>query len=100
MSSFTGLYIYRLWYRQNSRKQYDPKTTDNFTKLVYLFKVMAGRPKNESRERFEVELVEFGPYYGYTSLVLYINLTESNAFNDVATKVQAILTVTAAFFLF
>ena len=59
---------------------------------------MAGRPKNESRERFEVELVEFGPYYGYTSLVLYINLTESNAFNDVATKVQAILTVTAAFF--
>ena len=52
---------------------------------------MNGRTLNESKGGVELEVEEFFPYYGYIGVKLTLNLSESNANNDGASKVQPVL---------
>ena len=53
-----------------------------------LFQVMAKRNKSEAMKDFELKVTEFYEYYGNTAVVLKLNLSESNSWNDISTQVR------------
>ena len=53
----------------------------------WLFQIMSNRNSSEAMEDFEIEVTEFYEYYGNTAVVLKLNLSESNSWNDISAQV-------------
>ncbi len=49
---------------------------------------MSKRNKSEAMKDFELKVIEFYEYYGNTAVVLKLNLSESNSWNDISTQVR------------